>query len=281
MPTSLSPVGIANVALSKIGAQAINSLLDTTNPSAVACNNNFGLAYLEVSRAARWNCLLTTANLVQEPQTPLPGCTPPTNPATWAPNTTYQANTYLTYGGYYYLVMFTYTSTNNFTNDLTSGALTQTNLPTNQPFVGNWGSQYASGWAFQYALPSDFQLLCSLNDNVYWGFEEFGDGTSDYEIMGSSLFCNEAQAVIQYVKNQPDTTQFDSLMANCLALKLAAMISTYLRQDGGALEAKLTQAYEMALRQARTKNGGEKQARRFNPIASSTFNRARFGGVNG
>ena len=59
------------------------------------------------------------------------------------------------------------------------------------------------------------------------------------------------------------------------------MISTELRQDGGVMEAGLLEAYERLIRQARTKNAGEKQARRFNPIASSKFNQARYGGVNG
>ncbi len=280
MPTSLSPTGLCNIALSKIGAQAINNLTDLV-PSAIACNTNFQLAYLEVSRASRWNCIVDTAILVQEVQTPLPTSSTITTAATWAPYTSYAANTYLTYGGYYYSVEFAYTSTNNFTNDLTTGALVQTNQPTTQPFFPNNGSQYPSGWAYKYALPADFQLLCALNDNTYWGYQFYGAGTNDYEIMGDSLFCDQAQAVVQYVKNQPDTTRFDSMLTNAIALKLASMIATQLRQDGGKMEAALLQGYELAVKQARMKNGGEKQARRFNPIGSSLFNRARYSGSNG
>ena len=258
-------------------------MLDQTNASAIACNTNFQLAYLEVSRASRWNCILNTAILVQVPQTPLPGCTPPPNPATWAPNTTYQANTYLTYGGYYYQVMFTYTSTVDFTNDLTTGALTQTNLPTSQPFFPPNGSGYPSGWAFAYELPADFQLLCALNDNTYWNGTDwsYGDQSSDYEIIGPLLYCDDSQAVIQYVQNVPDTTRFDSLMMSCITFKLAALISTTLRQDGGVMEQKMLEAYEVEMRRARVKNAGEKQARRFNPIGSSLFNAARYRSSNG
>lgn len=281
MPTNLAAVDICNIALSKIGAQAINSITDQTSASAIACNTNFQLAYLEVSRASRWNCILTLAVLVQQVQIPLPGCPVPPNPATWAPFTTYTANTYLTYGGYFYQVMFTYTSTDNFENDLTTGALTQTNLPTTQPFFPNNGSQYPSGWAYKFALPSDFQLLVTLNDNTYWGYQGFGDTSSDYEIMGNSLYCDTPQAVIQYVQSTADTTKFDSLFANALTLKLASMISTNLRQDGGAMEERLLVAYDRALREARVKNAGEKKARRFNPIPSSLFNRSRYGGRNG
>ncbi len=282
MPTPLSAVNICNVALSKIGGQAIQSLSDQTSASAIACNNNFALAYLEVSRSGRWNCLLTTANLVQVPQIPLPNPSTPTNAATWAPYTQYLANTYLTYGGYYYSVEYTYTSTNNFTNDLTTGVLVQTNLPVANPyFPGGNGQQYQSGWAYEYKLPADFQLLAILNANTCWGDWE-GEGIgNDYEIMGDSLFCQESQAVIQYVQDQPDTSKFDSLFTNALTLKLASAISTFLRQDGGKLEQELLGQYQQALRFARAKNGGEQKGLRFNPIPSSRFNQARYGGVNG
>ena len=53
--TSLSPTDICNLSLSKIGAAPINSIGDLTNNSAIVCNTNFQLAYLEVSRATRWN----------------------------------------------------------------------------------------------------------------------------------------------------------------------------------------------------------------------------------
>lgn len=341
MGTPLGPVPLCNIALSKIGAQPINSITDQSNPSAVACNTNYDLARLEVSRATRWNCLLGTAVLSPVFQAPLsslnsvapPTSTPwtpntfveqgvylsysgsyylvtntfttsssfatdlasgnlqlwnspgnsPVNAVAWSPNTFYEADSYVTYGSppYYYQVLFTYTSTNNFQNDLTTGALIQTNLPTNQPFFPCNGSQYASGWAYAYALPSDFVLLVELNGNTYWGWQYYGDTTSDYEIIGQNLYCEEPQAVVQYVQNVTDTTRFDPLFFNCVTLKLAAMISTVLRQDGGRMEQALMVAYDKALKEARTKNAGEQKARRFNPIMSSNFNRARFGGVNG
>ena len=124
-----------------------------------------------------------------------------------------------------------------------------------------------------------------------WDYD--GSGGDDYELMsgqiavgppptyGQCLFTYASQAVIQYVPNQPDTTQWDALFTNAVTLKLASAIATTLRQDGGALEAKLLMAYEQALRVARQKNGGEKQSIRFNPIRSSRFNQARYGGING
>lgn len=282
MPTTLSPVDVANVALAKIGAQPVQDLSDLTNASAIACNTNFLLCYLEVSRAATWNCLLSPAVLTQEVQTPLPDITTPSPAPDWAPNTFYAADTYLNYGAppYIYQVMFDYTSTNNFQNDLTTGALVQTNAPlSGSPFFPGDGAQYPSGWEYQYALPSDFQYVAVLNDNVYW--DVYGVGGQDYQIMGNSLFCNYSQAVIQYVKNEPDCTRWDSMFTNAVTLKLASAIATPLRQDGGRTELGMLQAYDRALSAARTKNGNEGQPRRFSPINSSRFLAARFSGKNG
>lgn len=258
-------------------------MLDQSNMSAIACRTNFLLAYLAVSRSSRWNCLLTPANLTQVPQTPLPGVvgnSSTINAVDWAPLTFYSADSYVTYGGYYYMVMFDYTSTNNFTNDLTTGALTQTDTQTaSTNFNGLDGCAYASGWTYQYALPADFQLLAVLNSCACWDF--YGAGGDDYQLMGGYLYCEQEQAVIQYVKNQPDCTQWDSLFADAFTYKLAAAISTNLRQDGGKMEALMMQSYQRSVREARAKNGNEGQERRFNPIRSSRFIQSRLGGVNG
>lgn len=282
MPTTLSPTDISNLALSKVGAEFINSITDGGNRSAIACNQNFQLAYLEVSRSSRWNCLMTPGVLTQVPQTPITPVTPPTPfMGAWAPNTAYAANVFISYGGYYYEVMYVYTSSANFLNDLTSGPLTQQNLQTSGPttFPSCDGSQYPSGWSFQYALPADFQLLCMLNDNCCWDFD--GAGGDDYEIMGEFLYCDQSRAIIQYVKNQPDTSQFDALFTSALSFFLASMIATTLRQDGGKLQIQMLDLYTRALSKGRTKNGGEQMARRFSSIRSSRFLRARYGGING
>ncbi len=291
MPTSLGPVQICNVALSKIGSATIASLTDLTSQEAITCNNNWELAYLEVSGSARWSCLLTPAVLASVPQTPLPGCTPVPTPVPWAPLTSYLANVYLTYGEYYYITNYAYTSTNNFLNDLTTEALTQTNLPTSQPFFPpGSGGGYPSGWAYQYLLPADFQLLAELNDQVFWDF--WGWGCDDYEIMNGtppgsqqagpgSLFTNASQAVIKYVQNVADPTKFDSLFTTALTFKLASMIATSLRQDGGKMEEGMLALYKQAMSKAEIKNAGERKPRRFNLIESSRVNRARFGGING
>lgn len=278
MPSTLSPVDLANVALGKIGAQPINSLLDQQNFASLTCNTHFLLAYLELSRARPWNCLMTAANLQAITQTPLPGVSGSTTTITataWAPLTFYSANAYVTFGGYYYQVLYDYTSTNNFINDLTLGALEQTDTQTaSTNFTALTPCAYASGWSYEFALPDDFQFVAILNGCDCWDFG--GYGGNDFQVMGTSLFTNQSQAVIQYVKNQPDCTQWDSMFSNAFTLKLASAIATPLRQDSGRLEAQLLVAYQQALSAAATRNGNEQQARRANVIRSSNFLRSRY-----
>lgn len=291
MPTSLSPVDVSNAALALIGAQAINSLNDLTSVSAIQCNQNLPLAVDEVVRAGRWNTLIAPVQLTAAPASAnpmiVPGGVTPLAGVPWAPLTAYLANAFVTYGNYFYTVNFNYTSSNNFTNDLTAGFLSQTDQQAGtsvpDPF-GNFvdGSQFVSGWSFAYLLPDDFQLLVTLNDNWCWGgWGGWGGESAQYEIMGNLLFCDEASAVVQYVQTTIDTTRFDALFLNCLTLKLASRIATALRHDGGKLAEVMLGEYKAALKDARAKNGGERVSRRFNPIPSSNFNRARWAGLAG
>lgn len=284
MPTTLSPTTICNSALAKIGSQAITSLT-SGSASAVICNQQYGMAVGEVMRAGRWNCLLVPLQLtaVTQPSV-VPNGTGPISAVPWEPLTAYLADTFISYGGYYYTVMFDYTSTNNFVNDLTAGFLTQTDqqVGTSVPdaFAGYDGSQYVSTWPYAYALPADFKLMVTLNGAFClagWGGPEQLVG--EWQIMQSTLYCNQATAVIQYIQNNPDSTLFDDLFVNALTFKLASMISTTLRQDGGQMEAALLAEYKRALREARAKNGGEANRRRFNPISTSVFNRSRYTGL--
>lgn len=284
MSTSLSQTDICNLALSKVGAHPIQVITDLTNKSAIFCNINWQLSYLEVSRATRWNCLLDTAILAAIPQIPLPDAGTPSPTVQWEPNTAYAANIYLSYGGGIYLTQYAYTSSASFVNDLTTGALVQADYPdynfwTNLPN----GTQYPSGWAFKYQLPDDFVLMAVLNDNdCGWGY--YGGSSTQgslYQIMGDHLFTNSQQAVIKYVKNQPDPTRFDPLFVAALAFNLASKICTPLRQDSGSMESELIRGYMQKVSEAKTKNAGEGQPKRFNPIATSRFTQARRFSTNG
>jgi hypothetical protein len=282
MFSTLSPTDIANSALSKIGAQAIQSLTDLSNASAIACNNNFQLAFETVARATRWNCLITTANLTPVAQTPLPPVSPTPASIPWAPYTSYAANVYLSYGNAIYSTQYAYTSTGNFTNDLTSGALVQADYPAYNAFGGYPdGTQYPSGWSYAFSLPSDFILLDTINANMDNDAGYGNMGSDEYEIMGQLIYSNTKQTSIKYVSNNQDTTRWDSLFADCVTYKLASMIATALRQDGGQTAAGMLGTYKQLLGQAITKNAGEKKPYRFQPINSSRFVASRWNFING
>lgn len=278
MPTSLSKTDLANMALSRIGAQAVSDLTDTQNTSAVEVSLNWQLALAEASRAHRWSCLMNTAALTPTAQTPLPDA--PVNPPTtaWAPLTSYVANQYVTYGLQIYQAFFNHTSSNNFTNDLTSGLWFQTDITDPNPSFGGsgYGGNYPSNWAFQYALPGDCLLVAEYNQQQPTpGVEQ------TWEVIGINLYSNQNTGVIKYVQFNEDTTRYDALFIACLVQLLASKIATRLRQDDTQISAGCYQQYLKQLAQARAKDGGEQLRRRFTPQANSRWINSRFRSTNG
>jgi len=136
------------------------------------------------------------------------------------------------------------------------------------------GAGYPSTFAYRYPLPADFVKLASLNDQNGSSFE------IPWEIMGRDLFTNDTQAVIKYVANIADTTIYDSLFVNALVFMLASKLATTLRQDSGAITQQMLAYYRAALSEARLKDGNEKKARRFNPVANSRFVSSRYASTN-
>ena len=119
-------------------------------------------------------------------------------------------------------------------------------------------------------------MLSKLNDQNIAD----GDMQDQYEIMGSSLYTDESTAIIKYNAYVTDTTQFDSLFINALALNLAGRISTKIRADDGAMQKLLAVDYRKALGEAINKNSGEKKARRFSPVQNSRFIASRWSSTN-
>ena len=274
--TTLTQLDIANMALAMVGASPIASLTDLGSVSAITCNNQWQGALSEVSRATPWNCLTRPAQLVEIPQTPLNISTPAITSTAWAPLTVYSVNQFVTYGGATYQALITNTSTASFTNDLTAGFWYLYDTPNADPFAEDQGENYASGWGHQYQLPADFIMLSKLNDQNIAD----GDMQDQYEIMGSSLYTDESTAIIKYNAYVTDTTQFDSLFINALALNLAGRISTKIRADDGAMQKLLAVDYRKALGEAINKNSGEKKARRFSPVQNSRFIASRWSSTN-
>lgn len=275
MSTTLGPVDISNLALTRVGARTIDDIDAIDSPSAAAIRATMQGAITEVSREHNWSCLMKPAVLVPTPQDPIdPNAGTPAY-TDWAPFTVYAANVYVMYGLALYQALIANTSTDNFTNDLTSGYWFETDIGNTNPFGGCTGSQYPSGWGYKFPLPDDCLLVVTLNDQECCGILE------EYEIMGTDLYTDQPNAVIKYVQYQPDSTKWDALFVGCVVLMLASKIASLLRQDDTQIATTMTQLYERELRKARQKDGGERRVRIFDPVANSRWVAARNWSTNG
>ena len=295
----LSKTDIANLALQQIGQGRIQSITNQQDPNAVPCNVSWNQAFGSVARETPWNCLKAIASLGQaiipNPASATYGTNIPSSATTWAPATNYAVNAYVIYAGYLYQCLIANTSSASFTVDLTKGYWFQTN--TYSPsFFGVPAGNTVSGapWSYAYTLPADFIALVSLNGGGAWGGWGWGAANgwggggwgnssqgSPHEIYGRYLYTNDSLANIVYIQYQTDTTVYDSLFTDCLVLKLAAMIATAVRKDDAALSQRLGMAYQQRIQTARVKNAGDDRLKRFNPISSSRFVRARRVSTNG
>lgn len=276
MPTTLSKEQIMNSALARIGVKPVADFADLDSIPAEQCLLQWDFAFSEIGRAHAWNCLLKPAVLQVEEQEPITPADPVPASTPWAPGTVYAVGDYVTYGdpAYLYQALIANTATASFTNDLTAGYWLQTDIYDANPFSGS-GANYPSGWSYKYPLPEDCLLLAELNDQpCKQGYKQ------DWEIMGSDLYTNDSRAVIKYVSAEPDTTRYDSLFVGCLVLLLASKIATILRQDDTNISTTMLQLYSKAMHEARAKDGAEKIAVRFDPVANSRFVGSRFRSTN-
>jgi len=94
------------------------------------------------------------------------------------------------------------------------------------------------GWDFQYQLPEDYLRALEVNDS------EAGDWVSDeWIIEGRRLLTNAPEVNFVYIKKVTDVSDFDSLFAQALALKLAIKLSEAIRGTTNK-SAELTTMFE-------------------------------------
>ncbi len=288
----LSQTDICNLTLMRVGQRKIMSLTDQSDPNAIACNVGWLQALSSVARETPWNCLKKRAYLGQlapgnnpqpQPQPPIPSTA-----VTWAPGNNYAVNEYVLYIGYLYQCIIANTSSNSFAVDLTRGYWFQTNFYSPNyigPQPGNAGPLFE--WNYAYQLPPDFMLMIELNGQYCasgYGYAGGNNGNTTgslYEIYGKAIYCNSQYADIKYNALVQDTTQFDSLFVDALVLKLASLIATDVRKDDASLSERMDGLYRQAISEARLKNAGESNPRRYNIVSQSRFVRSRRWSTNG
>jgi hypothetical protein len=131
----------------------------------------------------------------------------------------------------------------------------------------------AFGWAYAFALPTDFLRALDVND------EEAGDLTSgEWQIEGRNLLTDWDEVSLVYIRQIEDVSQFDALFVQAFALKLAVYLSETIRGTTGKT-AELMQAYERITGPlARRVDANEGRQRKGLLPLNSLFIRARYEG---
>lgn len=128
------------------------------------------------------------------------------------------------------------------------------------------------GWSYQYQLPADCLRVSEINDT------EAGDRyTDEWVIEGRKILTNAETLNLVYVKQVEDTSEFDSLFTQALAVKLAMKLSEAIRGTTGKT-AELAEMYaRLTGPEARRTDANEARRRKGLIDVSSRFVLARGG----
>ena len=91
-------------------------------------------------------------------------------------------------------------------------------------------------WKYEYSLPSDFIRIVP-------------EGHRHHTLMGNTLFSNDSIFILEYVQRVTDTTQYDALFVEVLALAMALALVMPLTGDKN-LRIAVGQEYEGRLAKA-------------------------------
>lgn len=135
------------------------------------------------------------------------------------------------------------------------------------------------GYSFAYQLPEDLLRFLEINGEPYKAKSEFLD------INGRQLLSNDSSALIRYIRYERDTTKWDPLMAEAIAIKLAMVASRRITKDGIGPEA-LNAHYQRTVANAILVDAMETGSGENRPIErilenSPLVNRGRSGGAFG
>jgi len=134
----------------------------------------------------------------------------------------------------------------------------------------------------QFLLPSDFIRMLRLNGR------DIKSTTDPYEIeysksAGAQVLLSDADtAKIQYIAEITDTVQYDDLLIEALAVRIASKLATILRQDEAKSASLLNEYMTVALPRARKVDGNERNRSAYDPREQSrSINSRRFGTLQG
>lgn len=243
--TPLNQVQICNLALSRIGAQAITSITDTTNPSAIACNTWWTMIVSEVGRSAPWKCLMKRVMI-----NPVTGY-PPAAVGGVTPPYLYEWNAqYALPSDYLRMVMLN-------GNDV-------------------WASNGFIGDEFEVYGQALLNPSLSPPATPIFGPSLFGSPTPD------PTTGLPPTADVKYTAYTDDTTTWDQLFVACVAALLSVRIATVIRKDDTQMAQAMEKEYlGVLLPRALKIDGNEAKPVRYCIDSESRFIGSRWCSTNG
>lgn len=116
----------------------------------------------------------------------------------------------------------------------------------------------AFGFTYQYTMPTDpycLRVLSFWNSNVDNEVAAY-DSQVMYKIEGRKILSNEGTCKITYIGRVTDTEQFDPMLSNTIAHRLAAE-AAYAITGSTTVAQQMQALYEQRLREARSMDGME------------------------
>ncbi len=125
-------------------------------------------------------------------------------------------------------------------------------------------------FAYKYALPADCVIARRVLPDGY--SDDLTDG-ADYQIEGSFLYTDEANATLVYTRNLTDTTKFSGLFVAGFSMKLAAYVVGPITKDpSGRTQALMSDRADRKIGEAKAADANSEKKR---ATYTSTAARAR------
>ncbi len=128
-------------------------------------------------------------------------------------------------------------------------------------------------WTKRYLVPQESLRLVNINntdlDDLYF---------REYEIKGQYIHTDEAAPLkITYITDEEDTSKFDPVLVNCIALHLAASTAIAITDDKN-LAAGLMQRYDALVEEAKFTDSLQRRRPTDNKYRYSNWDAVHFGG---
>ncbi|GAA5120679.1 hypothetical protein JIN84_05885 [Luteolibacter yonseiensis] len=121
-------------------------------------------------------------------------------------------------------------------------------------------------WKAAYQLPVDFIRLCEVGGGGAWFPSEYFDRMGSRLVLGRGDDETPVTLDIEYIFRQEDTSTYDPLLVECLALLLASKMARTLTGSDSKAQALRDEYERVALPRARTLNAQQIYSGKNHPL---------------